>query len=44
MIGLDKLKYRLRSVNIGWDRLKSVRIDKYQLRLFDIGLNWLILV
>ena len=51
MIGLDKLNYRLGSVNIGLDQLISVWIGYYQSRLVNIsldGLNvkkyWLILV
>ena len=51
MIGLDKLNYRLGSVNIGLDQLISVWIGYYQSRLVNVGLDglnikkyWLILV
>ena len=41
---IDQLKYRLGSVNIGLDRLISVRIGQYHLGLVNIGLDWLISV
>ena len=44
MIGLYQLKYQLGSVNIGLDRLISVRIGKYRFTLLNIGLDWLRLV
>ena len=41
MIGLDKLNYRLGSVNIGLDQLISVWIGYYQSRSVNISLDGL---